>query len=100
MCSYPFAPDQPLQIPDWERFVGSIVGDILAEQSPRQLLVVRAKLYQLLINCIPASVIMKARSLTAGPRLSLFVCSKTVDLLYALPVLPVGVVSDRRFVWS
>ncbi len=52
--------------------MGSMVGDILAEQSPRQLLVVRAKLYQLLINCIPASVIMKARfwhtgTLQGGP---------------------------------
>jgi replication factor C subunit 3/5 len=56
---YPFSADQPLQIPDWERFVSSIVSDVLMEQSPRQLLVVRAKLYQLLINCIPASVIMK-----------------------------------------
>ena len=58
---YPFEPAQTMPWPDWERFTGSIVSDILGEQSPRQLLVVRAKLYQLLINCIPASVIMKVR---------------------------------------
>ncbi len=59
VCRYPFAPEQPLQLPDWERFVNSVALDILNEQSPRQLLAVRAKLYQLLMNCIPASTVMK-----------------------------------------
>lgn len=56
---YPFAPDQAISAPDWERYCSSVVTDICTEQSPKQLLVVRSKLYQLLINCIPATVIIK-----------------------------------------
>ena len=59
ICRYPFTPDQPIQAPDWERYCGTIVTDITTDQSPKQLLSVRAKLYQLLMNCIPASVIVK-----------------------------------------
>ena len=36
--------------------------DILTEQSPRQLLKVRGKIYELIANCIPPDLIM--RSLT------------------------------------
>jgi hypothetical protein len=82
---YPFALDQVIPSPDWERYCASIVGDVVGEQSPKQLLVVRAKLYQLLINCIPASVIMKVMWWFYGIRDVVCLCQCFVR---------------RRFVWS
>jgi hypothetical protein len=35
------------------------VGDVLREQTPKQLYVVRGKLYELLTNCIPPEVIFR-----------------------------------------
>eukprot|EP00939_MAST-03C_sp_MAST-3C-sp1_P001073 g1073.t1 len=56
---YPFTDDQRVEIPDWERFVDEIVREIMQEQSPRRLLLVRKKLYELLVNCIPSVVILR-----------------------------------------
>ena len=57
--AYPFNPAAPVAQMDWERFCGLVAADIIKEQSPRQLLVVRVKLYELLVNCVPADVIIK-----------------------------------------
>ena len=57
--AYPFNPAAPVAQMDWERYCGLVAADILKEQSPRQLLVVRTKLYDLLVNCVPADVIIK-----------------------------------------
>ncbi len=47
---------------DWEEYISQLAQDITQEQSPQRLLVAREKLYELLINCIPASVILKTLS--------------------------------------
>ena len=47
---------------DWERFIGMLATDILREQSPRCLLNCRSKLYELLVNCVPADVIVRRLS--------------------------------------
>ena len=52
-----------MQLPDWERFLETIAQDILVEQSPKALLGVRAKVYQLLINCVPATVLLRTLTL-------------------------------------
>jgi replication factor C subunit 3/5 len=57
--SYPFSEDQPLQLPDWQLFIDGLAREIQTEQSPRQLLKVRGKLYELIASCIPPEVIMK-----------------------------------------
>ena len=44
---------------DWERFLESIVGTIVAKQNPAALLEIRGKYYELLARLIPASVILK-----------------------------------------
>ena len=36
-----------------------VAGDILREQSPKSLFVVRGKLYELLVNCIPPEVLLR-----------------------------------------
>lgn len=49
----------PIPLMDWERYAQALAQDVLREQSPRQLLACRARVYELLVNCIPADVIMK-----------------------------------------
>ena len=39
--------------------LSAMVADIMGEQSPRRLILVRKKLYELLANCIPPDVILK-----------------------------------------
>ena len=56
---YPFKADQPVQGTDWEVYVQQIAGEMLAEQSPKRLLQIRGRLYELIVNCIPAEVILK-----------------------------------------
>ncbi|MEO2191065.1 MAG: hypothetical protein ABGY24_01325, partial [bacterium] len=46
-------------LPDWEMYVKEIAGDILREQTARNLFVVRGKLYELIVNCIPPEVILR-----------------------------------------
>ena len=52
-------PTTPIPPPDWEALIAQIADDILKERTPQQILVVRAKLYDLLTHCIPASVVLK-----------------------------------------
>lgn len=52
----------PIPPPDWEALIEVIAKDIIAERSPARILAVRAKLYDLLTHCIPATTILKVRS--------------------------------------
>ncbi|KAI3924410.1 hypothetical protein MKW98_032611 [Papaver atlanticum] len=56
---YPFTSNQAIPPMDWEQYITEIASDILQEQSPKRLFVVRGKLYELLINCIPPVLILK-----------------------------------------
>ena len=49
----------PLPPPDWEVLVGQIANEIMEEHTPARILQVRAKLYDLLSHCIPATTILK-----------------------------------------
>lgn len=49
----------PIQLPDWERYVELIAREITNSQTPQVLLDTRAKLYELLANCIPPEIILK-----------------------------------------
>jgi len=51
--------NQLLPTTDWELYVRQLARDITKEQSPQALLMAREKLYELLVNCIPASTILK-----------------------------------------
>lgn len=44
---------------DWEALVKQIADEIMAERSPARVLQVRAKLYDLLTHCIPATMVLK-----------------------------------------
>jgi replication factor C subunit 3/5 len=52
--------ETPIQIPDWERYIAQVAKEITSSQTPQVLLDTRAKLYELLANCIPAEVILKS----------------------------------------
>jgi len=61
-----FRPDltssQPVAKPDWETYCYKVADMIIQEQTPQRVMDVRAKLYELLSHCIPATVILKVRS--------------------------------------
>lgn len=44
---------------DWELYIKQLAVDITREQTPQRLVSAREKLYELLVNCIPASMILK-----------------------------------------
>ena len=54
--------DQYLPTADWEVYIRQLASDITKEQSPQTLMVARDKLYELLVNCIPANTILKSLS--------------------------------------
>lgn len=56
---YPFTDNQQVSPADWEAYVSEIALDIMREQSPKNLYLVRGKLYELLANCIPPELIIK-----------------------------------------
>lgn len=45
--------------PDWEALIAQVADDIMVEHTPAQILIVRAKLYDLLSHCIPPTTILK-----------------------------------------
>ena len=49
----------PLPASDWELYIRQLAEDITREQSPQRLQLARDKLYELLVNCIPATIILK-----------------------------------------
>ena len=54
--------------PDWEALIAQIADEIMAEHTPARLLQVRAKLYDLLSHCIPATTILKVHCLHLSSR--------------------------------
>eukprot|EP00326_Haptolina_ericina_P015998 CAMPEP_0181184940 /NCGR_PEP_ID=MMETSP1096-20121128/9240_1 /TAXON_ID=156174 ORGANISM="Chrysochromulina ericina, Strain CCMP281" /NCGR_SAMPLE_ID=MMETSP1096 /ASSEMBLY_ACC=CAM_ASM_000453 /LENGTH=340 /DNA_ID=CAMNT_0023273747 /DNA_START=84 /DNA_END=1107 /DNA_ORIENTATION=+ len=57
---YPFSDNQRISLPDWQLYIGAMADEVLQEQSPKQLLKIRNKLYELLSNCIPPELIMRS----------------------------------------
>lgn len=45
--------------PDWETYCYKVADMIIQEQTPQRVMDVRAKLYELLSHCIPATVVLK-----------------------------------------
>jgi replication factor C subunit 3/5 len=48
--------------PDWETYLASVSHAIMSSQTPEKLLAVRAMLYELLVHCIPAPMILTVRA--------------------------------------
>ncbi|KAK4935277.1 Replication factor C (RF-C) subunit [Elasticomyces elasticus] len=49
----------PIPPPDWEILIEQIAKDIVRERTPAMILQTRAKLYDLLSHCIPATMVLK-----------------------------------------
>lgn len=49
----------PIPPPDYDALIQTIADELLADHSPARILQVRAKFYDLLTHCIPATVILK-----------------------------------------
>jgi replication factor C subunit 3/5 len=47
--------------PDWETYCYHVADMIVQEQTPKRVMEVRTKLYELLSHCIPPTVILKVR---------------------------------------
>ncbi|XP_013419974.1 replication factor C subunit 3 [Lingula anatina] len=56
---YPFSADQPVVEADWEIFLRETANLIVQQQTPKRLLEIRGRLYELLTHCIPPDVIIK-----------------------------------------
>jgi len=54
-----FTADQMVQKTDWELYIRQLAIDITKEQTPQRLMAAREKLYELLVSCIPATIILK-----------------------------------------
>eukprot|EP01137_Pigoraptor_chileana_P008703 Opistho-2@55915 len=57
---FPFTADQQIQMSDWELYIRDTATKIIEDQSPQRLLMIRGRLYELLVHCIPTDVIMKS----------------------------------------
>ncbi|KAK2584834.1 hypothetical protein KPH14_007146 [Odynerus spinipes] len=56
---YPFTADQKISEPDWQTFIHTTASMMIAEQTPRKLLDIRNRLYELLTHLIPCDLIFK-----------------------------------------
>lgn len=61
---YPFKDEKNIKIPEtyWEQYIKDVAKDIMQEQTPKKILEVRSKFYNLIINCIPPELILKKLS--------------------------------------
>jgi replication factor C subunit 3/5 len=50
-------PDATIPVPEWERYVKEICTNIIEDQSPKCLKIVRGKLYEVLASCIPPTTV-------------------------------------------
>lgn len=56
---YPFEANQKVSEPDWQIYIRGIAKLMIAEQSPRKLLEIRNRLYELLTHAIPTDLIFR-----------------------------------------
>ncbi|KAF2859421.1 P-loop containing nucleoside triphosphate hydrolase protein [Piedraia hortae CBS 480.64] len=59
----------PVPPPDWEALIEAIASEIIEERSPQRILQVRAKLYDLLTHCIPATTVLKTLTFKLLPKI-------------------------------
>ncbi|XP_015177361.1 PREDICTED: replication factor C subunit 3 [Polistes dominula] len=56
---YPFTANQKISEPDWQTFIRTTANMMITEQTPKKLLDIRKRLYELLTHLIPCDVILK-----------------------------------------
>ncbi|XP_039278115.1 replication factor C subunit 3 [Nilaparvata lugens] len=56
---FPLTKDQEIAEPDWQVYLRDTARMVLSEQTPRKLLEVRTRLYELIVHGIPTDIIFK-----------------------------------------
>lgn len=59
----------PIPPPDWEALIEVVAREIVEERTPARILQVRAKLYDLLTHCIPATTVLKTLTFKLMPKI-------------------------------
>lgn len=54
---------------DWETYIFEMATQLVKEQSPESLLLLRSKFYELLAHCIPATLIIKTLAVSVAEKL-------------------------------
>lgn len=84
---YPFTTDQKITEPDWQVYIRQTANMMVAEQSPKQLLEIRNRLYELLTHAIPCDLIFKGL---------LQECIKNCDLQLKIEIATVAAEYEHR----
>lgn len=84
---YPFTDNQHITEPDWQVFLRKTAMMMVTEQSPRKLLEIRGRLYELLTHAIPCDLIFKGL---------LQECIKNCDLQLKSEIVAVAAKYEHR----
>ncbi|KAG7210401.1 hypothetical protein KM043_011933 [Ampulex compressa] len=87
VAQYPFTPDQKIAEPDWQIYIRNTANMMVTEQSPRKLLEIRNRLYELLTHVIPCDLIFKGL---------LQECMKNCDVQMKLEIANVAAEYEHR----
>uniref|UniRef100_A0A0A9XZX4 Replication factor C subunit 3 n=2 Tax=Lygus hesperus TaxID=30085 RepID=A0A0A9XZX4_LYGHE len=77
---YPFTADQNVMEPDWQIYLRETAKIILSEQSPKKLMDVRKRLYELLTHGIPTDIIFKGLLTELGKSCDMALKTKVAEL--------------------
>lgn len=58
--------------PDWEKYCSKVAQTMMKEQTPEVLLEVRAMMYELLVHCIPPTLIIQVSFFVSSSPVILF----------------------------
>ncbi|KAI5852661.1 P-loop containing nucleoside triphosphate hydrolase protein [Morchella snyderi] len=71
--------ETPIPPPDYETLIQQIADELLADHTPQRILAVRAKFYDLLTHCIPATVILKLLTFRLIEKIDLELTAKVIE---------------------
>ncbi|XP_066603899.1 replication factor C subunit 3 [Prorops nasuta] len=84
---YPFTNDQKIAEPDWQVYLRTTASMMVMEQSPKKLLEIRNRLYELLTHAIPSDLIFKGL---------LQECMKKCDLQLKMEVASIAAEHEHK----
>lgn len=59
LLRFPFDKSTQIPLSDWESYINKIVNEILQEQTPKQLFLIRSRINELLIKCVPPRLLIR-----------------------------------------
>lgn len=70
---YPFTAKQEIVEPDWEIYLRETGQKMVSEQSPKALMEVRGRIYELLSHCIAPEMIIKVKIVSFNAATCVFI---------------------------